>query len=170
MSRETLSKKPPILHISLEGYISTADAEFLDKFKQELLGRGLDTNDLIFSGFDGSFIESGEDDPRHSYVFGMNEAGWREALRDDEVNPARYAENYAIPCIGIYDKNLLSEAYSYDHKGDPLEARLELTDIIVGNALRDTEPDEAINGAIVHLDYPEGSPADALVGLVRIDP
>ena len=170
MSPETQTKKVHTLHIKPEGYYSPGDPEFLDQLKQQLADGGFNVEELLFSGFDGTGIKSVQDIPRHPYIFAMNEAGWRGALKIHEHNPAEYAEGFEVPCIGVYDKNQLCEIYASNIDQEiTLEDRVELKDIVLGDALKSMPPSQAVSEAIAHLNYPEGSPTDALLAMVFIE-
>lgn len=171
MQHEALQHKLPELHFRPEGYTGSGDEEFLNQLLSFLSARGLEPDQLLFSGFDGTKLKKGEPMPRYNAVFAMNEAGWREALRLRDLNPASYAEDWDTPCIALYDKGSLAEAYSYDFDNADSEedTRLEFKNIVVGEALSDVPADKGLEEAFVHKDYPDGSPTDALVGLVFIE-
>lgn len=170
MRHEAVKHKIPELHFKPEGYASTGDAEFLDELLGMLRAKGFDPNSLVFSGFDGTSVARGETIPRHLSIFGMNENGWRKAIKELESNPAEYAEGWDTPCIGLYDKSQLAEVYSADFLTDyeDTESRIELGNISIGEYLSELGPEAPIEEALVHKDYPEGSPVDALVGLVYL--
>jgi len=170
MSPEEETSKVPILRINPEGYYSPGDSEFLEQFLQQLTDNGYDVKTLLFSGFDGTGVKSAQDIPRYPYIFGMNESGWREAIRIHEDNPAEYAEGFDIPCIGVYEAKQLCEIYSSNIDQEiTLEDRVELTDIRLGDALQGLPPGRAVSEAVAHLNFPEGSPTDALLAIVFID-
>jgi hypothetical protein len=101
----------------------------------------------------------------------MNEAGWREAIRNKTETPAKYAEKYTVPCIGVYDINLLREVLcaSSDDQEITIEDRFELGDIEFGDALASLPPSRPFCDAVSHINYPNQSPTDALLALVFID-
>ena len=112
--------------------------------------------------------------PRYDHIFAKNEAAWLQAIEHNTLNPAQYAENYDVPCIGLYDKNQLTEAYDYktdtvEEDADGTVDRTVISGVQIGRWLRDMTPDELISEAVVHVDYPDGSPTDALVALVFIE-
>lgn len=171
MRRELVKEKTPELRFKPEGYISTGNPEFLDELLSMLRGRGFDPDNLVFSGFDGTNLARGEVMPRHPTIFGMNEAGWRKAIKKLDSNPAEYAEGWDMPCIGLYDRSQLAEVYSADVLNDyeDTEGRIELGNISISEYLSDLRSDVPIQEALVHKDFPEGSPTDALIGLVYLD-
>lgn len=169
---ETLSEKEPIIRLCLSelGYPSTQDKEFLDKFTEKLKEAEFDTEELVFSGFDGTVLQYGEEYPELEYVFAVDVRSWRDALGtpDPHAIPAYYANDWKTPYIGLYDKKLLREVYSCDivETHNPLNDRVELINIQPGELLSDIQ---YCTEAVVYKDYPEGSIADALVGLVKIE-
>jgi hypothetical protein len=169
MSQEKINKKIPEIRFKPEGYVSSSSEEFLDEFLEALKTRGFKPEDLIFSGFDGALPVQSESAPEH--IFGMNEAGWRGAIKHFVSNPADYAEGWDTPCIGLYDRTDLAEIYSADFPDDyeDAQSRIKLENIVVGERLADLELDVPIKEGLVHKDFPEGSPTDALVGLVYLD-
>lgn len=168
MPHEAIKQKIPQLHFKPEGYLSSGDAEFLDELKTFLEANGFDPGDLIYSGFDATEVAKGEPVPRHPFIFAMNEAAWRNAVKYRETNPAGYAEGWETPCIGLYDRNQLAQAYAYGIKLENIDDRVELSRIELGANLEDLPPDP-IEEAVVHKDYPDRSPTDALVGLVYLE-
>jgi len=171
MRYEAVRPKIPQLHFKAEGYISSSDVEFLEHFLNFLKDKGFKPEDLIFSGFDGTSVAKGESIQRHPIIFGMNEAGWREAIRTLEGNPAEYAESWDTPCVGIYDKSQLAEVYSSEMLADQedINSRIEHSEVVLGEYLSDLDPATPFEEALAHKDYPNGSPTDALVGLVYLD-
>lgn len=167
-------KKIPEIHFRPEGYISGHDEEFLDQLLETLAQHGYSPAELVYSGFEGKNLVKGQAIERYPYVFAMNEAGWRSAIKYGEENPAVYAEGWDVPCIGLYDRHQLAHVYSSDliDSGDIeelVEGRVELTNIKPGELLGRLPPDAPIEEAVVHRNYPEQSPTDALVGLVFIE-
>ena len=167
----TEQKKITKLHFRPEGYPSSGDVEFLTSFLEKIRASGFEPDNLIFSGFDGTPVTRGKTIPRHLSIFGMNEAGWRNAIKGLDDTPADYAEGWDTPCIGLYDKFQLAEVYHSEILNDykDTESRIELGNVVIGEYLSDLGPDVPIEEALVHKDFPEGSPTDALVGLVYID-
>jgi hypothetical protein len=178
MRHEALKQNIPHLKFIPEAYYSSSDPEFLDAFLELLRKNNFDPDQLVFSGFEGKDFVRGGEIPKYPYIFAMNEAGWREVRRPGEQNPADYAQGWDIPCIGLYDKTQLAEIYSsnielgdqddLDDQDDMLESRVKLSDITLGHALADMPTDKPVVEAVAHKDYPNGSPTDALVGLVFI--
>ncbi|HUA13271.1 MAG TPA: hypothetical protein VL989_02110 [Candidatus Sulfotelmatobacter sp.] len=167
---EKQTKQTPVLHMRPEGYFSATDPELLDQLKKELEEGGVIVSNPLFSGFDGAGIRSARDVPRTDAIFGMNEAGWREAIKLHEPNPFEYAEGYDVPCIGVYEGNELSEIYASDIDQDSdLSERIQLSDIEIGENLSSMPTNQPVREAVVHRHYPEGSPVDALVALVFVD-
>lgn len=173
MHEKEKSTTAKVLEISLEGYQRTDDPEFLDALQNLLKVDGLDTSRLVYSGFDGSFIEEHKPCPRGPGTFAMNEAGWREALKAEHQCPAKYAEGWDAPCIGVYDGSLLREVYDADisdYPEDPYKrADIEIKEF--GEDLKDLEPGTPVMEIVAHVNYPddpEASPTDALLRLVII--
>jgi hypothetical protein len=168
---EAIKPKIPEMHFKPEGYVSSGSDEFLEAFLDELKTNGYETKDLVFSGFDGTDVASGEEVPRHPYIFAMDVAGWRTANRRVVENPATYAEGWKIPCIGLYDKNQLAEVYYGVTEQDleDLNSRIELSDISLGRRLNELPPGTVVEEAVAHVNFPDASPTDALVGLVFLD-
>ena len=177
MGREvTKPKRMPKMHFRPEGYASSGAEDFLEGLLAELREKGYEPDDLVFSGFDGTAVARGEAVPRYPCIFVMNEAGWRQAVKYREQNPADYAEGWETPCLGLYYRHQLVHVYSaglaeagFDIDDDTLHGRVELGDIELGDALDVLAPSTPVEEAVVHRDYPDGSPTDALVGVVFID-
>lgn len=169
MRHEALKQKIPKLHFKPEGYISSNSEEFLDAMLELLRAEGFDPDNLIYSGFDGTKAARGEEIPKYEYIFAMNEAGWREAIKKDDSNPAEYADGWQTPCIGLYDRSQLAHVYSADIDLEDINDRVELKHIRISNNLADLPLAKPIEEAVVHKNYPDSSPTDALVGLVYLD-
>lgn len=157
------------LRFKPEGYVSPGDTEFLDELLDTLKASGFDPEGLVFSGFDGTEAAKGQPMPKYSYIFAMNEAGWKAAVKDHEENPAEYAEGWDTPCIGLYDRGQLTHVYSSNIDQKDLDERVELTNIKLGDNLADLPPETPVQEAVVHKDYPNASPSDALVGVVFLE-
>ena len=168
---EAPKQKIPELHFKPEGFISSGSDEFLDQFLETLRARGLDSETLVFSGFDGSRVSQGEPIPNHPFIYAMDEPGWRASIKGLIENPATYAEGWEVPCIGVYDKSQLALVYSSDMTQDldDLNGRIQLSNIQVGYKLDELPAGVKVEEAVVHKDYPNGSPSDALLGLVFLD-
>lgn len=166
---EVLEHRVPELHFKPEGYKSSGDAEYLEGLLDKLKNEGFEPQTLVFSGFDGTQVAGGEQLPRYPYIFGMNEAAWRQAIKYREANPAEYAQGWQTPCIALYDKQQLAQVYSSVMHLSEIEDRIELSGIDVGEPLSELDPGVPVQEALVHKDYPDGSPSDALVGLVYLD-
>ena len=168
---ESLKHRVRKMHFKPEGYVSSGDIECLKIFLEKIGAWGFEPDDLVFSGFDGASILRGEPIPQHPSIYAMNEAGWRMAIKGLEANPAEYAEGWETPCIGLYDKSQLAEVYSADFLNDfdDMDSRVELGNVSISQYLADLGPEVPVEEALVHKNYPEGSPIDALVGLVYID-
>jgi len=151
--------------------VSSGDIELLEALEQQLAALGLDPKNLVFSGFDGSRVKGADDVPRYPYIWAMNDAGWRAAIKYHDPTPADHAEGqHPAACIGVYDKSQLREIYSSSiHQDQELDERIELDDIVLGDTLADLPPERTVSEAIVHVGYPEASPTDALLALAFID-
>lgn len=169
MSNEKIKQKFKELHFKPEGYLSSGDEDYLDELISAIKASGIDSETLVYSGFDGTDISKGGSVPRHPYIFAMNEAGWRNAIKYRETNPAQYAEGWETPCIGLYDKHQLAQAYSYGIKLEDVNERIELSKIDMGAKL-DELPHGPVEEAVVHKNYPHASPTDALVAIVYLEP
>ena len=62
----------------------------------------------------------------------------------------------------MYSANFLNDL-------DDLDSRIELGNVSICQHLADLGPEVPVEEALVHKNYPDGSPTDALVGLVYID-
>lgn len=163
---------PVTIEFTPEGYRS--EVEQLEALRTALAGAGLEPEQLVYSGFAGPAPDGRP--TRHTHIFAMNEAAWRQASTLDELTPLGYASQYDVPCIGVYDKKDLTEVYHYAHTADfttgnsVANERIEIEDVTPGHPLQDWPADEPFNGPVVHATYPEGAPSDALVGLVLVKP
>jgi hypothetical protein len=167
MERTASAPAFPEGHFQPEGYLSDGSEEYLDQFLTAVEQMGLNPKELIFSGFDGTPLKHGWPPSKHPTIFGMNEMGWRQAVRGTEANPAEYASGWPAPCVGLYDKNLLAEAYTYDFPEEVEEdVRLDLSNVKMGRNLAEIDTEEALEEAFIHKDYPAKSPADALLGVI----
>lgn len=172
---------PPekIFHIKLIGYESTGDAKFFERLKALLKKHGFNLEDLFYSGFDGTDIDNGI--PRYPYIFGMNEPGIIDAIKFGDENPAQFAQHFKEWCIGVYDKKGLVEPYSYEvdqelgcvdeayQDTEPYLERVKLINIKYGIPLTELDPGQPVAEAVIHKDYPKGSPTDCLLCIVIID-
>jgi hypothetical protein len=156
-------------HFHPEGYLSDGSEEYLDQFLAVVEQMGLNPKELIFSGFDGTPLKHGWPPSKLPTIFGMNQAGWREASHSHsvELSPAEYAMGQDAPCIGLYDKNLLAEAYTYDFPEEVEDdIRLDLNNVKKGRDLAEIDNEEALEEAFIHKDYPIRTPDDALLGVI----
>jgi hypothetical protein len=166
---ERIAKAPiiPEGHFQAEGYLSDGSEEYLDQFLTSVEEMGLNPKELIFSGFDGTPLKHGWPPSKHLTIFGMNEAGWRQATKGLDANPAEYASGWPTPCIGLYDKKLLAEAYTYDFPEEVKDdERLDLNNVKKGRDLSGVNNEEALEEAFIHKDYPVRTPDDALLGVI----
>lgn len=155
-----------ILRFKRESYIDTSDIEFLDQLKNFLCAKGIDTEGLVYSGNDAAVFLDENDRPQA--IHAMNEAGWREAVRIGEPNPAMFTERESItPAIGIYDGTQIRQVYSYKlhEHGGTTEVEVES----VGEPLTELGADRPVTEVVAHVDYPQRSPADALLGVVLLE-
>lgn len=177
MSPEINGKKIPELYFKPEQIVTEDDAEFFDELCSFLAAKGFDPAALVYSGFDGEPIKQGQEVPSYSYIFAMNAAGWKNALETGQENPAVYAFGVSkVPVLGLYDKNQLADArphevkpLEYDEEGHNYNERIQLDDIEKRENLQDLPADKIIDETVVHKDFPDASPTDALVGLVFLD-
>lgn len=152
-----------------EGYVSDGSMEYFEQLSAALEKLGYDPKNLIYSGFDGTPLKHGWPPSKHPTIFGMNHTGWLRAARGTDNNPAEYALNWPIPCIGLYDRSQLAEAYTYDLPEDLEEdSRLDLANIKRGRNLDEIDTDEALEEAFIHKDYPNKTPDDALLGVIYL--
>lgn len=170
MLHEHQKQNIPVLHFQAEGYVSTKDIEFLDQFNQFLENHGINPDELVFSGFDGTNISGPQDMQHHLTIYVMNQAGWKDAVKYHKENPADIADGFEVPVIGLYKKSDLSEVISGEIKDTTnTDDRIELDDVKLSNPLNELSSDVPISEAVVHKNYPDSSPTDALVGLIFID-
>lgn len=132
-----------------------ADREFLEVFLGTLAEHGLESDDLVFRGFDGAPIKQKGENPdadRHD-IWVLDEKFWRWALTTTSTATAiEYAEYHRMPCVGVYDLNQLRVS----EKGEPSSGLLEVR----------ASSEEGIFNRVTHVDYPKALPAAALQGLV----
>lgn len=165
-------KLPPILKFQPEGYVSTHDLEYLDGLKKKLREEGVEKENLVYCGIDGSFLNSASKEMPERYAsYGMNEAGWIETIRLGESSPAKHAEGKETPCIAVYDGDQLSEIYSWKitHEDkDIIEGTMGFEDVELGDALKDLSPTHAVTEGVAHVNYPNQPVNDALLCLVLV--
>ena len=154
-------------------YPGLNEEKFLDELIRALENSGLDTDSLVFSGFDDTTMRRGRPDPNRKYMYAMNEAGWREeAQRNDANTPLQYTSEEHFGYIGVYDANFLRIVYNFT---PTYGENLELTSVEIDkdklHLLMEIDNSEQIidDVVMVHKDYPKGSIADALVALVKIE-
>lgn len=170
MKHEAPKPKIRELHFKPEGYTSSSDIEFLEEFLGFIKDKGFNPDKVVFSGFDGTPLVKGEPLPQHPSIYMMNEAAWRNSIKMGISNPAEYADGWEVPCVGLYEREQLAHVYSSKmHLDDPIEDRIELSDVVLGDLLADQPPEIPIEEAVVHKNYPEGSPTDALIGIVFLE-
>lgn len=171
MSPETKKQpKIPHLHFKPEQIVTEDDPEYFDELLQFLKSRGYDTKNLLYCGFDGKDIAKGEPVPKYPFIYAMNEAGWREALRLHSETPTAHAFGGEMPVLGLYDRTQLADArpHGIDLDEDYSE-RIEHAEIEKRENLSDLPADKIIDETVVHKDYPDASPTDALLGIVFLD-
>lgn len=166
MNPEKFTQPTPEFNFIPEGYVGPSDPEYLEQFLDFLKQQGIESSDVVFSGFDGINAAVGEEIPRYTHVNVMNEGGWREAIEAKVWTPAKYAEGGHTPCIAVYDKHLLTSIYSYTSESDGAVDANDLESVVAGDRLTDLSPDVPVCGEVIHINYPEGSPTDAIVALV----
>mgnify|MGYP001577117208 CR=1 FL=1 len=172
MRHEVLKPKIPQLHFKPESIVTEDDAEFFDELLIFLESKGYKPDELLYSGFDGEPIVRGIDIPRPPCIFAMNVAGWREALRVGEANPAVYAfGSSTVPVLGLYERKQLALARPHYINQDKFDYNkpVDLGRIEKWEDLSELPVDAIVEETVVHKDFPEGFPADALVGLVFLD-
>jgi hypothetical protein len=76
----------------------------------------------------------------------------------------------------LYEKSQLADArprvvdpVDFDEEGFNYNQRIKLDDIEKRENLEDLPADKVIEETVVHKDFPDASPTDALVGLVFLD-
>lgn len=169
MTHEAAKPKIRELHFKPEGYVSSGDVEYLDGLLEHLRANGFDPDKLVFSGFNGVALTKGVTVESHPSIYMMNEAAWRNSIKLGISNPAEYADGWEVPCVGLYDRDQLVHIYSSTMNIDDPEDRIELRDIVPGDALSDQPPSTPIEEAVVHKNYPGSTPSDALVGIVYLE-
>jgi hypothetical protein len=177
MTHEALRKEVPRFKFKPEQIVTEDDPEFFDELRALLEVKGYKPDELLYSGFDGEPILNGRDVPRYDFIFAMNTAGWREALRTGQENPAVYAFGVSKnPVLGLYDQDLLALARPHDAEPVDFNAedfnyndRLKFAAIDKWDDISDLPESTVIEETVVHKNYPDSSPTDALVGLVFLD-
>ena len=177
MSPEINGKKIPELDFKPEQVVTEDDPEFFEELCAFLESKGYKPEDLVYSGFDGEPIKRGKEIPRYPYIFAMNVPGWKHALETGQESPAVYAFGVSkVPVLGLYEKSQLADArprviepVGFDEEGFNYNQRIQLDDIEKRENLADLPDDKVIDETVVHKDFPDGSPTDALVGLVFLD-
>lgn len=175
-SPETKTPKLRIIHFSPEGYISDTGEEFYEQFAQLLKDHGFDPLQLIYSGTDAGLVldEHGHPKPSPEAIFGMNQTGWLDAAKHHDMTPASYAdkEGGERPCILLYDRSQLAGAKDYDvHMEDAEDytSAVRVENVLPGAKLKDLPLEKIVNEAIIHKDFPDGRPSDAMLGLVYLE-
>lgn len=172
-------KKPnkiPQLHFRPEGYVSDTGEEFYQQLVTFLKSYGLDPEQLVFSGTDAASVldERGNPKPSPQAIFGMNQVGWLDAAKHHDMTPASYAdkEGGSQPCILLYERSQLAEAKSYNvsmEDDDDYTSPVHATNIVPGDRLEDLPTQHRVNEVVIHKDFPQALPSDALVGIVYIE-
>ncbi len=169
------SHKPPVLTFRPE-VSGISSPEFLAQFLEFLKSSEIDPDKVVYSGFDGSILDNGEEYPNRDYIHVMNEAAWRVAGRPDLMYPKNPAQ-YAGPdngYIGIYDLDRLAEAYGEDDSPfeivtwDDVYDEREFTGMAKGDALTRFDPSIPFSGTVVPLQDAQ-TIADTLVALIKIE-
>ena len=169
-------KKILEIHFAPEGYISDTSEEFYQQLAELLVNHGLDPNQLIFSGTDAGLVldERGIPKPSPQAIFGMDQVGWLDATKHHDMTPASYAdkEGGERPCILLYERSQLAEAKRYDvsmEDDEDYTSAVRATNIVPGDKLEDLPQEHRVNEVVIHKDFPDALPSDALVGLVYIE-
>jgi len=164
------------MHFIPEGYVSDTGEEFYQQFADTLRNHGFEPLQLVFSGTDAvlALDEQGRPKPSPEAVFGMNEVGWLDAAKHHDMTPASYAdkENGEHPCILLYERSQLAEAKTYDvhmvDKEDPTSG-VRATNVVPGTKLEDLPIEKIVNEVVIHKDFPDALPSEAMVGLVYLE-
>lgn len=175
-SHETQKPKLRIMRFTPEGYVSDTGEEFYEQFAEVVRSRGFDPLQLVFSGTDAALAldEHGRPKPSPQAVFGMNQAGWLDAAKHHDMTPASYADKDEgeQPCILLYDRSQLAEAKTYDvymeDSEDPA-SRVRATNVVPGAKLEDLPLEKIVNEVVIHKDFPDVLPSEALLGLVYLE-
>lgn len=175
-SHETQKPKLRIMRFTPEGYVSDTGEEFYEQFAEVVRSRGFDPLQLVFSGTDAALAldEHGRPKPSPQAVFGMNQAGWLYAAKHHDMTPASYADKDEgeQPCILLYDRSQLAEAKTYDvymeDSEDPA-SRVRATNVVPGAKLEDLPLEKIVNEVVIHKDFPDALPSEALLGLVYLE-
>ena len=159
-------KVPKTLRFDIENWISHREPAYLEALKKLLTTNSINPDHILYSGFDASDPK----DEKIKMLFAMNETGWLNANNVGQNNAADHALEGDQPCIGIYDINQLAEAYHWEYSSqtDPNAKEILEESIIVGEPLVNADPKKEFNGLVVHVNYPQQSPNDALVCKVYI--
>lgn len=111
-------KKLERLHFKVEEGVAVESEEFLHQFLGLLIENNRDPQQLVFSGMDGTLFKKNKKMAPVKGVYAMNQVGWEKTFTDaiHMNSPAVYAERHekqGVPAIGLFDKNLLMEAYGH---------------------------------------------------------
>ncbi len=147
--------------------------EFLEQLLRKLREAGFDTGNLVFCGMDGRYIYSQDGSiEKPDAIFAMNETGWRGVITKGGITPADYVKKDAdVPCIALYDARQLAvpEHYELRQNLDDYWAPVQIGDIVPGENLAAITPSDSVEEVVIHRDFPNASPSDALVGLVLVE-
>jgi hypothetical protein len=173
---EALKQRIPELRFAPEGYVSDTGIEFYEQFVAMLKANGFNTDTLLYCGIDAKQLlgEDGSVIPSDLGIFAMNETGWLGAIRAHDSTPALYSdkEGGKDPCIALYDRSQLAHAKDYDvamKDAEDYDSPVKPTNIVPGKKLEDSPLDERVDELVIHRDFPNAHPSDALVAVVHLE-
>lgn len=115
------SKKTIVEELDLTKAFDTEnEAEIIEERIDQLIkGLGLDRNDLILRGFDGTpqkinnLLKHGNDIPGGKMFFAGGIEGMHDPYESAYGNPLRYADQQKNPAIAVYDPNKVESGEKY---------------------------------------------------------
>ncbi len=178
MSEQLSPHLPKVIDFEIPSHLSSNDPETFELLKQNLEASGIDTKNVVFSGFDGGFIDKSDGLPKPPMVHVMDANSFR--LKPVPQNAFQYAEGYEHPVVGVYDASKLRAAYKPDNADGDFEIEDIFEEVVTKNSddidikimpnpiiLPEDNTGYFID-TVVHEDFPEKSPNDALVCLVTL--
>jgi hypothetical protein len=164
--------KPREIRFMPEGYVDPDGPEFLDQFLRKLQESGIDTTDLLYTGMDGKHLYAPDGSlNRTDAIFAMNETGWRKAIEHSESTPGGFVKKDAeVPIIALFDGSYLSEPQKYrlQQDTDDYWDTIEILDIVPKPDAAPIKPQDGVEEVVIHKDYPNASPMDAMAGVVYV--
>jgi hypothetical protein len=148
-------------------------SQLTDFLMEEYLSERLDfvPDELVYCALDQP-IEVGINSPlkRTDRIKVTNEVGWKRSVENQVTTPFGEIRRGKKAVIGLFEKNQLSIP-SYESK--KAKRRQKVTEIYTivprKDLIRSYASDPLNDEVVIHKDYPDKSPIDALVGIIYID-